>query len=256
MTKKERNRVNICDILIDRISFNDTVDSIIEYAQKDFPPAYVVTPNAHHIVTLQSDIEFKRIYKEALLVVPDGVSLIWASKLLGSSLQERVNGTDLFEAICSRASQEGLTIFLLGGRPGAAQQAKNILQTRNPGLIIVGIYCPPYGFENDSVEINKINNIISGTHPDILFVGLGAPKQEKWIYTNISKINVPISIGIGVSFEFVAGMVKRAPLWMQKAGLEWLYRLISEPKRLWHRYLFGNIKFIMCVLSQKLKSFR
>lgn len=142
---------------------------------------------------------------------------------------------------------------MLGGRPGASQKAAQVLQARYPSLKIAGTYCPPYGFESDPVELKRINLAITTAAPDLLFVGLGAPKQEYWIYNNYQKLGVPVSIGIGVSFELVSGMVKRAPKLLQKTGLEWFFRLIAEPQRLWRRYLVGNTIFIFLVLKQKFR---
>ncbi|MEO1186813.1 MAG: WecB/TagA/CpsF family glycosyltransferase, partial [Cyanobacteria bacterium J06636_27] len=186
------------------------------------------------------------------LAVPDGVSLLWSAKFLKTPLNGRVNGTDLFEELSAVAERKGLKIFLLGGRPGAAEAAKRTLQARHPNLQVVGTHCPPYGFESQPEELASINSKIKAAAPDILFVGLGAPKQEKWIYQNYQDLGVPVSLGIGVSFELVADMVQRAPLWMQKWGLEWLFRLIVEPKRLWKRYVMGNPQFMWLVIKQRL----
>lgn len=245
-------KVNICGIEIDKYDFNQVVERITIHALSKGAPGYVVTPNAQHILTLQKDAFFREIYNKAFLVVPDGVSLLWSAKYLKTPLNGRVNGTDLFEKLCAVAQQRGLKVFLLGGRPGAADQASQTLQQRHPGLDIVGTYCPPYGFESQPEELERINQQIKAAAPDILFVGLGAPKQEYWIYNNYQKIGVPISVGIGVSFELVANMVQRAPRWMQKWGLEWLFRLIVEPGRLWKRYIVGNPQFIWLILMQRL----
>jgi N-acetylglucosaminyldiphosphoundecaprenol N-acetyl-beta-D-mannosaminyltransferase len=187
------------------------------------------------------------------LTVPDGVSLLWAAQVLGSPLKGRVNGTDIFESLCAISAENNFRVFLLGGRPGAADAAANLLQDRHPNLKIAGTYCPPYGFENFPQELDCISSTIKEATPDILFVGLGAPKQEKWIYENYQKLNIPISIGIGVSFELVSGMVTRAPQFMQKMGLEWLFRLLMEPRRLWKRYILGNTIFVWLVIKQRLE---
>jgi N-acetylglucosaminyldiphosphoundecaprenol N-acetyl-beta-D-mannosaminyltransferase len=245
-------RVNICGVQVDKYSFDEVIEIIAEHALSASSPEFVVTPNAQHIVTLQQDQYFQKIYLNAFLSVPDGVPLLWAAKLLNTPLSGRVNGTDLFEKLCKISAEKGLKIFLLGGRPGAAEKAACTLKNQYPDLKIAGTYCPPYGFESSLIELQKINSAVTEASPDILFVGLGAPKQEYWIYENYQNLNVPISIGIGVSFEFVSGMVKRAPLLMQKLGLEWLFRLISEPKRLWRRYVIGNLAFLILVLRHKL----
>ncbi len=245
-------RVNIAGTKIDKYSFAEVVKIIINRAISLDSPEYVVTPNAQHIVTLQQNKHFREIYNQALLVVPDGVPLLWAAKFLKTPLNGRVNGTDLFEKICEIAAAKNLKIFLLGGRFGAADRAAEILQARYLGLNIVGTHCPPYGFESNAAELALINTKIKETSPQILFVGLGAPKQENWIYANYQDLEVPVSVGIGVSFELVAGMVKRAPVWMQNSGLEWLFRLTVEPKRLWQRYIIGNPLFLWLVLMQKM----
>jgi N-acetylglucosaminyldiphosphoundecaprenol N-acetyl-beta-D-mannosaminyltransferase len=246
-------KASICGVKIDRYSFDKVVEMIVHGALSFCAtPKYIVTPNAHHILLLQKDTHFRKIYQGAFLVVPDGVSLLWAARFLGTPLCGRVNGTDLFEQLCEVAANRGLRVFLLGGRPGAADQAAQVLTARYRGLNIVGTYCPPYGFERDESELAIINTRIKEAVPHFLFVGLGAPKQEYWIYANHQELGVPISIGIGVSFELVSGMVKRSPGWMQKAGLEWLFRLTVEPRRLWKRYLIGNSLFLWLVLKQRL----
>ncbi len=245
-------RINICGIEIDRYNFDQVLERIVTHALNSGSPEYVVTPNAMHIISLQKDAAFREIYRQAFLVVPDGVSLLWAAKFLNTPLNGRVNGTDLFEQLCAVAAGKKLKVFLLGGRPGAADAAAEILAARHQDLEIVGTCCPPYGFESQSTELALINNQIKAVKPDLLFVGLGAPKQEKWIAANYQELGVPISVGIGVSFELVANMVSRAPVWMQKTGLEWLFRLIVEPNRLWKRYIIGNPLFIWLVLKQRL----
>ncbi|MCU0567594.1 MAG: WecB/TagA/CpsF family glycosyltransferase [Oculatellaceae cyanobacterium Prado106] len=244
-------RVNICGVAIDRYTFAEVVTSVVNHAQLRKPPEYVVTPNAHHVVLLQNDCQFRQIYQQARWVVPDGVSLLWAAQFLSTPLAGRVNGTDLFEELCAESAIAGLKVFLLGGRPGAAEKAAKVLQQRYPTLNIVGTYCPPYGFQNNAQELDTMNAAIQAANPDLLFVGLGAPKQESWIYNNYQTLNVPVSLGIGVSFELVSGIVPRAPRWMQYTGLEWLFRLFMEPKRLWQRYLLGNIIFLGLVMKQK-----
>lgn len=245
-------KVNIGGVEIDRITFAETVDRVIQQAKSGAVPRYVVTPNAHHINLLQRDDRFRNVYRNAFLVVADGVSLLWAAQWLNRPLHDRVNGTDLFEQLCAVAADKGLKVFLLGGRPGAAQQAAQRLVKRHPTLCISGTHCPPYGFEQDPQALEQIDRAITAAQPDLLFVGLGAPKQEFWMYENCQRLGVPVSLGIGVSFELVAGMVQRAPRLMQITGLEWLFRLLVEPRRLWQRYLIGNLTFLKLVLQQKL----
>lgn len=241
---------SIGGVRINAMDFQGVVRSIIAQVDEARPNTYVVTPNAHHIVLLQSDDRFRTIYEQAHLVVPDGVPLLWAARILGQKLFGRVNGTDLFEMLCEEAANRGLRIFLLGGREGAADAAAAILKKRYAALTICGTYCPRVGFEFDAEENSKIVRTINDARVDLLFVGLGAPKQEYWMFDNRDLLDVRVSLGIGVSFEFIAGIVKRAPRWMQVAGLEWLYRLFSEPKRLWKRYTIVNGKFCMIIARE------
>ena len=245
-------RVNICGIDIDNISYPKLL-SIISYVVDNQKNIYIVAPNVDHIVKLQKDEAFRKVYKEAYLVLPDGMFIIWASRFLGTPLQEKISGSDLVPIVCKLAASKGYKVFFLGGRPGAAEGAEHNLRKIFPALKIVGAYAPPFGFEKDNAETEKILAMIKDTKPDILFVGLGAPKQEIWINRYYKQLGVPFSMGIGVSFEFLAGMVKRAPKLMQRAGLEWLWRLICEPKRLWRRYLVEDPVFFWYVLRQRLK---
>jgi N-acetylglucosaminyldiphosphoundecaprenol N-acetyl-beta-D-mannosaminyltransferase len=249
-------KIKIFGIDIDNYSFEEVVNLIIQHALHQKTPQYVVTPNAHHLVKLQQDKEFRDVYRHAFLSVPDGVPLLWVAKLQNTPLKGRVNGTDLLQRLCVEAANQGLKVFFLGGRPNAAEQAVNILVQQNPQLKVAGFYSPPYGFETDRVELAKINQMIKVAQPDLLFVGLGAPKQEKWMAANYQELEVPVSLGIGVSFELVAGVVARAPVWMQKAGLEWLFRFYVEPRRLFWRTLIINTTFIWLFVKQQFSKSR
>jgi N-acetylglucosaminyldiphosphoundecaprenol N-acetyl-beta-D-mannosaminyltransferase len=244
-------KINICGIYIDNVSMHEVI-TLTESLIKEDKNSYIVTPNIDHIVRLQKDAEFRQVYKEASLVLTDGMPLVWGSKLLGTPLKEKVSGSDLFPNLCKLASERGYKVFFLGGRMGAALKASEVLKLQYSNIQIVGNYAPPFGFENDEEENNRIVKMIIESKPHILFVGLGAPKQEIWIYRNKNKYNVPVSIGIGASLDFVSGVVKRAPLWMQKVGLEWFWRLKTEPKRLWKRYLIDDMKFFWLLLKQKI----
>lgn len=242
-------RVTIGRAPVDAYTFDETVDAIVAHAAARRPPAYVVTPNAQHVVLLRDDARLRAAYDGAWLSVPDGVPLLWAARLLGSPLPGRVNGTDLFEAVCGRAAGDRLTVFLLGGRPGAADRAAAVLRERYPGLD-VRTCCPPYGFERNERGRACVVEAVRAEAPHILFVGLGAPKQEYWMREHHAELGVPVSVGVGGSFELVSGMVRRAPPWMRSAGLEWLFRLLVEPRRLWRRYVVTNSLFIGVVLAQ------
>ena len=245
------DRIQIGEALVHSCQFEEALDAITRIAVEGGPPSYVVTPNAQHIVLLAGDRYLRQIYSEAALVLPDGISLVHASRLLGGRIPCRVTGVDLFEALCARAAFEGLSVFLLGGRPGSAERTAMNLQSRYSGLIVSGICCPPFGFEKDESQQRKVEDCILAAKPDLLFVGLGAPKQEYWMHRYARTLGVPVSMGVGGSFEMVGGAVRRAPAWIRNLGCEWLHRLLSEPNRMWRRYLIGNLQFVFIVLLQK-----
>ena len=243
------SKVRIGNIFIDNITMAGTLEKIEGFIQKDRPIS-IVTPNADHIVRLQKDKEFLDIYKRAALILADGMPLVWASRFLHKPLVSRVTGSDLFIEICRIASKQEYRLFFLGGREGAAEKAAEVMKSKFGDVPIVGTYCPPYNFESDNNERQRIVDLVRASKADILFVGLGSPKQERWIDSNLQNLDVPVSIGVGVSFEFAAGMVKRAPVWMQSIGFEWFWRLVMEPKRLWKRYLIDDMRFFGIVYRQ------
>ena len=245
-------RISLLGVWLDNVTMGDVLKSIEQHI-KNRECAYVTTPNVHHLILLQKDEDFRRVYHNASLALPDGMPLLWAAKFLGVPLKEKISGSDLLPMSCMMAAEKGYKLFFLGGREGAAEKAAEVLRAKFPMIQIAGIYCPPYGFEKSDFENSKIVKMIKDVNPDILFVGLGAPKQEKWIYRFKDQYQTPVSIGIGVSFEFIAGMVKRAPLWMQRSGLEWFWRLIMEPRRLWKRYLIDDMRFFGLIIKQKFR---
>src|SRR5271163_745724 len=245
-------RIGVGHALIDNCSSQQVCASIIAHAQNQGKPAYVLTPNAQHIVLLEKERRLQEIYDRADLVIPDGVSLLIAARLFGRSLQQRIAGVDLFRALCALAAEAGLHVFLLGGRPGSAGLAAINLKSDYPGLQCT-TYCPPLGFEQNADDLQRTAEAITAAQPDILFAAFGAPKQEYWIYQHGLRLSVPVCIGVGGSFEIVGGVVPRAPLWTQNIGCEWLYRLCREPRRMWRRYLFGNLEFAAIVLRQRLR---
>ena len=253
-TERTGKRVQVGRATVDSVTFAEAIRLIVQRLRSGTPPAYAVTPNAQHIVMLHSDPKLKAIYDEASFVFADGMSLVLAARLMGDALPERVTGVDLFEALCLESATLGFRVFLLGGLPGAAEKAAEVLRERNPAVNIVGTYCPPLGFEKDPVETERALERVRASQPDLLFVGLGVPKQEYWMHKHYRSLDVRLSIGIGGSFDMVAGITPRAPKWLQNAGLEWLFRLSAEPRRLWRRYLIGNLRFLEIVGRQWLSA--
>jgi N-acetylglucosaminyldiphosphoundecaprenol N-acetyl-beta-D-mannosaminyltransferase len=238
--------------LIDNCSLEQVCAAIVTHVHNGGEPAHVITPNAQHIVLLEKDRRLQQVYNHADLVVADGISLLIAARLYGRSLRERIAGVDLFRALCGHAVEADLRVFLLGGRPGSAELSATALERDHPGLQYT-TYCPPFGFEQSPAGLKQTADAIRAAQPDILFVALGAPKQEYWIYEHGLQLSVPVCIGVGGSFEIVGGVVPRAPMWAQNIGCEWLYRLCREPRRMWRRYLIGNLEFASIVLRQRLR---
>lgn len=236
-------RVRFGGVEFNNLTMEEAVLRVASLARGNMP-SMVVTPNVDHVLRLQEDAEFAGLVARAEMVVADGQPIVWATRLLGKPLKERVAGSDLVPAVCAHAAKTGLRVFFFGGAPGSAAAAEQKLSELNPGLRSVGHYCPDYGFEKDPIKNDEALRIIREARPDILFVGLGSPKQERWIADHMDAYQVPVSLGIGVTFSFIAGDIKRAPRWMQKSGLEWFHRLCSEPGRLWHRYLVRGPMFV------------
>jgi len=233
-------------VKIDNLSLQESV-VYIEKLLKGQKSHYIIAPNAAHIVLFQKDEDFRKAYAEASLVLPDGVPLIWASSFIRPRLKERITGPDLLFSLCQVSIREKYTIFLLGAEHTVIEKAKNALLIKFPGLHIAGIH---NGYFNDDKEIiEKVNAL----QPDILFIGMGFSKQEKWISRNINQLNVKVAVTIGGVFDVIAGKFKPAPRMIQNYGLEWLWRLLQEPRRLWKRYLIGNTLFIWLVLKEMFK---
>lgn len=236
-------RMRLMNTEIDNLTMDETLDAIDSLIKED-NCSYVVTPNVDHIVQLEKDEELKRVYENASLILTDGKPLIWISNWYKTPIKEKISGSDLFLRVCDLAAKKGYTMYLLGAAEGVADKAAKNLMDKYKGLNIVGTYSPPFGFEKDKVELKKIERQIQEVHPDILIVGLGCPKQEKYMYHHCKELDVPISFGLGASIDFEAGNIKRAPRWMSEHGLEWLYRITQDPKRLAKRYLVDDMKII------------
>lgn len=236
-------RIKFMNTDIDNLTMAETLNEIEKLIQKK-NCSYVVTPNVDHIVRLEKDEELQKVYKNASLILTDGKPLIWISKWYKTPIKEKISGSDLFPRVCQLAANKNYTMYLLGAAEGVADTAARNLMKKYPGLNIVGTYSPPFGFEKNEQEMNKIKTQIQDVHPDILIVGLGCPKQEKFMYYHCKELGVPISFGLGASIDFETGNIKRAPKWMSNHGLEWLYRFSKEPKRLFKRYFVDDLKII------------
>lgn len=237
---------------VDRISMEYAAILLTEALlhRGEFPPLTIVGPNAHLVTLAERDDRFAEAMQAADLAVPDGMSVVMASRLLGFPLPERVPGGDLMERMCAEAAHYGFRVFFLGGLPGAAIMAAHNLHLRYPGLTICGTLCPPMGFELNPVECARLVAEINAVAPDLLCVGFGAPKQEVWMQENRGRLRVGAILPVGAAFDTQSGLRRRAPKWIQQLGMEWFFRLAMEPRRLWRRYLIGNTQFIVLVLRQ------
>jgi N-acetylglucosaminyldiphosphoundecaprenol N-acetyl-beta-D-mannosaminyltransferase len=237
---------------IDRITMDYAAVLMVEALlhRGELPPLTVAGPNAHLVTMAERNPRFAEALQDADLVVPDGISVVFASRVLGMPIPERVTGGDLMERMCAEAAHYGFRVFFLGGLPGAAVRAAENLRQRYPGLNICGTYTPAPGFENDAEELLRIRREVACTIPDLLCVAFGAPKQEIWIQENRRQLKVGAIMAVGAALDTQARLRHRAPLWAQRIALEWLYRLAMEPRRLWRRYLIGNTRFILLVLRQ------
>jgi N-acetylglucosaminyldiphosphoundecaprenol N-acetyl-beta-D-mannosaminyltransferase len=241
-------RVRIDDLKFDRVTMGQAVRRIVRMAKRRDRARYVCTGNLDHLVIADRDPEFRAAYKSANLVVADGAPVVWLSRLAahvpGAILPERVAGSDLFWEIAKASAETKLRIFLLGGVEGAADQAAVEIKKRYPKACIAGTYCPPFATFNTDEEQATIRAVVRAARPDILLVAFGAPKQEKWIAKNKDALGVPVSIGVGGSFEMAAGILERAPVWVQNVGMEWFYRFAQQPKRLFQRYFVDDLPYL------------
>lgn len=249
----EREYLFIGGVRIDKAGSKDVYDFIAERINSKIA-SHIISINVDVLIKARKDLEFKSVINNSELVLADSRILLFSSYLLGSPLEENIAGSNFILSFSDWAAKKGVKLFLLGAAPGVAAKAAEILIQKNSDLRIVGTYSPPFGFGNNEEENKKIIKMIKESSPDVLFVGLGAPMQEKWIWRYKDEYQVPVSIGVGATFDFIAGRVKRAPKWMQIIGVEWLFRLCQEPRRLWKRYLIGNAIFIWLVLKEFIKN--
>ncbi|MEX1039562.1 MAG: WecB/TagA/CpsF family glycosyltransferase [Pirellulaceae bacterium] len=239
-------RVQLFGVEIDSLRMSEAVEQVIQWTNTPRTGAvrFVVTPNVDHTVLLQHNAGLRDAYADASLVLADGWPVVWAAKMLGKPLPERVTGSDLVPALFSAATGgQPLRTFLLGAAPGVAKRAAESIHAKWPGVMVVGTYSPPMGFEHDEAENLRILERIAETQPQLLVVGLGAPKQELWVHRHRDKIEANAALCVGATIDFLAGEKARAPRWMQQTGLEWLHRILVDPKRLAKRYAHDAVVF-------------
>ena len=249
------NRMQFMNSYIDNITMDEAINHIEECIQLR-KIGQVITPNVDQIVRMETDSYFKEICDNAELLLTDGHPLLWISRLYRRPIKEKICGSDLVPRLCEVAAQKGYTVFFLGAAPGVAQRAVSKLREKFPSLKVAGVYSPPLGFEKDQEEINRINQMLLVSHADMLFVGMGVPKQDAFIYENMNIYKIPMSFSIGGTIDFIAGEQKRSPRWMSDCGLEWFYRFLCEPKRFFKRYFIDDVKICKLVWKYRPISIR
>jgi N-acetylglucosaminyldiphosphoundecaprenol N-acetyl-beta-D-mannosaminyltransferase len=232
--------------LTDYAQTMDVMDAMVEERGR----GYVCAAPVHAVMVAQDDPEMYAALRRSTLTVPDGMPLVWAANLLGDHLPDRVYGPELMLRYNDRCAERGHRVWLYGGRDqGSLVQLALSLRRRHPGIKIVGGYSPPFR-ELNSEEEDFVVEQVNGSKADVLWVGIGVPKQEKWMARMRERLNVPVMCGVGAAFDFHAGRINQAPLWMQERGLEWTYRIAQEPRRLLPRYLYFNPRFLVSFTRQ------
>lgn len=230
----------------------DLIQEILGHAKRGTSTRQIATVNAQFYVLAEKCPEFRACLERAEYVCADGMSIVWACRALLAAKVPRIAGVDLVSNLCEAGAAQGLRVFLLGGRPGTASESARILESKYPGLVIAGTLCPEYGFETREAELEVVLTTLHKAKPDVVFLALGAPKQELFISRYVRPLQIPLAVGVGGSFEMISGVVERAPSWMQASGLEWCHRLSQEPHRLLRRYLVGNAEFLFHLVKWSL----
>jgi N-acetylglucosaminyldiphosphoundecaprenol N-acetyl-beta-D-mannosaminyltransferase len=241
------DRVRIGRLPIDRLTFEGALDAT-ERMIADKKGGTVFTPNVDHIVMAEHDPAFREAYERASLSLVDGKPVLWAARALGPGLPEKISGSDFVPALLDRAAKRDFSVYLLGGAPGSAERARAVLEERH--IRVAGFSSPKVAVSAKLDDHRELAETIARANPDLVLVGLGAPKQELFSYAVRDIVRPAVLIGCGATIDFLAGVVPRAPTWISNAGLEWLYRLAKEPRRLWRRYLLRDPEFALVVLRQ------
>jgi N-acetylglucosaminyldiphosphoundecaprenol N-acetyl-beta-D-mannosaminyltransferase len=241
----------VLGVRVDAVQIPDVVSRMEEWIERREACRYIAVTDMHSLMQAQHSASFKKVLDEADLVVPDGFPLVWLGRRKGFALRRRVYGPELMERFCEGTASRRYRHFLYGGAPGVAEDLAARLTVRFPGLQVAGTYCPPFRLltqEEDEEAVSRIN----GARADVVWVGLGAPKQERWMAEHCSRLSAAVLVGVGAAFDFHTGRVPQAPEWMREDGLEWLFRLSREPGRLWRRYLIYGTEFVALVLLESL----
>lgn len=241
-------RANILGVGVHAIGMNQAVEAI-EEAIASRRKGYVCVANVHVVIEAQDRADYRRLLNESFLTVPDGRPLVWVGRLQGSRIIEQVGGPEIMIELCDRSRDRGYTHFFYGGAPGVAEQLKDVLTKRYPGLCVAGTYSPPYRPLHADEEL-KLKELFARVKPDVTWVGLGAPKQERFMASYLPRLDTTIMIGVGAAFDMHTGRIKDAPHWAKRCGAAWLFRLVQDPKRMASRYMRTNLRFLWEILLQ------
>ena len=241
----ERQRIPVGPIEVDTYSPHELTDRLLYSSLTSESTRHVVTANAQFYVMAERLRRFRHCLERAEYVCADGFSIQLACRWLAKTPIDRCPGVDLVRDLCREGAGHGLRVYFLGGAPGSAVSTARILSNLYPGIEIAGTDCPPFNFEKDPESLNAVLERLAAARPQVVFVALGAPKQEYFIDQHIRPLRISVAVGVGGAFEMISGRIPRAPAWIQRIGMEWCYRLLREPKRLWRRYLIGNLEFLM-----------
>ncbi len=248
-------RTTVLGVGVSAVSLDSAADTILTWIDSwrsgERACRYVTVTGVHGVIEAQDDPRFKEILNRSALTVPDGMPLVWLSWLAGRSQVTRVYGPDLTLRVSERMARRGYAAYYYGGAPGVADQLARTLEGRFPGLRTAGAYTPPFR-DLTQAEESQVTTLIGAARPDVVWVGLSTPKQERWMATFQPRLEAPVLIGVGAAFDFLTGRIRQAPRWMQRSGLEWLFRLATEPRRLWRRYLRNNPRFLYYLACEKL----
>ena len=239
-------RYAVLNTYVNAVSMEETIDAVEKIINRGIPTQHVVI-NASKVNLMEKDVKLRDIVNSCPLINADGASIVWAAKKLGVPVTERVTGIDLFQNLIRLANEKGYKVYLFGAKEEVVLKVKEIFEKQYPKLQIVG-YRNGYFTEADEPEI-VADMAASGA--DMMFVAFSSPKKEYWVNKYLNQMNIPFVMGVGGSFDVVAGVTDRAPVWMQNHGLEWFYRFIQEPRRMWKRYIVGNFKFVMLTYKTK-----
>jgi len=250
--RMKHKRVNILGTPVSSLTMDELFSDWETVIQKGEKAQVCITP-VNSILAARATARVQTIYQHADYVLCDGVPVKWASHFLGNPIKERITGLDVLPRIFPFALKNDFSIFLLGASPGVAETLKAVMEAKHPGVQIVGTFVPPFRAVFSTAENEEMIEAINAVKPDILLVSLTAPKQDIWIAENLEKLETHLAIGIGGAFEVAAGMIQRAPLWMQKSGLEWFYRFLQEPKRMFKRYFVEAPVFIPLIIKQRFR---